>query len=439
MADNYQLKILVVEDDEGINRLIQKTLRRQGFEVDGVLTGHEAIRFIEEKNDVILLLDFKLADMNAREFVQILQSKSLQVPFIIMTGYGDERIAVEMMKQGAKDYLVKDQNFIELLPQIFSNTLKKLENEKKLKVAEAALQEANELLEQRVTERTAQLAKANENLQREIFEKQQIEEKLIYAIRKSEESNQAKSEFLANVSHELRNPMHHILSYSKYGIDKLNSVPLEKLLHYFRQIKTSGDRLMRLVNDLLDLSKMEAGKMTYSMKKVSMLQILNEGIMEFSQTVDNKRISLSLEECAEEIFLECDMYKIGQVFRNLLSNAVNFSAPGQSITIGYQTTDLNSESGVAVFIQDRGVGIPTEELEAIFDKFTQSSRTKTGAGGTGLGLAICIEIIKDHGGKIFASNNPDGGATFTFVLPLRIKNGNKSIKRHQQIFQTPPA
>ena len=112
---------------------------------------------------------------------------------------------------------------------------------------------------------------------------------------------------------------------------------------------------MRLVNDLLDLSKMEAGKMTYSMKKVSMLQILNEGIMEFSQTVDNKGISLCLEESAEEIFLECDMYKIGQVFRNLLSNAVNFSAPGQSITISCQATDLDSEPGVAVSIQDRGV------------------------------------------------------------------------------------
>ncbi|MBU3914995.1 ATP-binding protein, partial [bacterium] len=123
----------------------------------------------------------------------------------------------------------------------------------------------------------------------------------------------------------------------------------------------------------------------------------------------------------------CDKYRIRQVIRNLLSNAVRFSPEIKKITISFESATLPKFPGsigedrpaLAVSIKDEGVGIPENELKTVFDKFIQSSKTKTGAGGTGLGLTICYEIVKCHGGEIRADNNPEGGAVFTFLLPYK--------------------
>ncbi len=256
-------------------------------------------------------------------------------------------------------------------------------------------------LEERVRERTLELAKAKDL---------------------AEVANKTKSEFLANISHELRNPMHHILSYSKYGVEKFDKVKQGKLKYYFNQIRTSGTRLMNLLNDLLDLSKLEAGKMEYRFENASFMQIIGDAVDELGPTLSEKELEVELGDNCLETMAYCDPYKIGQVVRNLLSNAIRFTPEEESIIIScdeYEPVNsLVSEPGVIVSIRDNGVGIPEDELEVIFDKFTQSSKTKTGAGGTGLGLAICKEIIEDHQGRIWAENNTDGGATISFFIPF---------------------
>lgn len=273
------------------------------------------------------------------------------------------------------------------------------------KRAEKALQRANEQLEKRVDERTSDYRRAKEE---------------------AEIANKLKSEFLANISHELRTPMHHILSYSKSGVEKINRVSQEKLLHYFSQIRTTGLRLLSLLNDLLDVSKLESGLVDYEMEKTDLVPIVGNLIDEFSTYVVEKSLSLKMEETRLCTIAFCDELKIEQVLRNLLSNAVKFTPAGKSITIsfasgeltaGKRLTDRKTVPSLKVEIKDEGVGIPENELETIFDKFIQSSRTKTNAGGTGLGLAICQEIIDAHQGKIWAENNRDCGATVCFVLP----------------------
>jgi len=241
------------------------------------------------------------------------------------------------------------------------------------------------------------------------------------AMEESEQANQAKSEFLANISHELRNPMHQILSYSKFGLDKIHK-PKEKLAHYFKQTRKSAERLMVLLNDLLDLSKMESGKMDYTLDYNNVHKIVEEAVLELQLATRNKKLTISLvEHPSISTSTICDNYKVGQVVRNLLSNAIKFSPEEKSIEIAFEKYELessnNSVPAVKVSISDEGVGIPENELNLVFDKFTQSSKTKTGAGGTGLGLAICQEIIEAHNGKIWAENNPEGGTTFSFVLP----------------------
>lgn len=237
----------------------------------------------------------------------------------------------------------------------------------------------------------------------------------------AEAANEAKSEFLANISHEIRNPMHHILSYSKYGVEKINRVPKDKHLHYFSQIRKSGERLMRLLNDLLDFSKMDVSQMKYKMRNTDLRQIAFDVIDEFKSAAKEQVSVFELNADDMATKLLCDEYRISQVIRNLIANSLEYSPEGMSISVflseGFLETDAGRIPGIRVSVVDQGIGIPDDELDLIFDKFTQSSRTKTGAGGTGLGLAICKEIIIAHKGKIWAENNPEGGTKFSFILP----------------------
>ncbi len=267
------------------------------------------------------------------------------------------------------------------------------------KRAEENLQKAHDLLEKKVEQRTEAYKKAKEE---------------------AEKANDMKNEFLANISHELRNPMHQILSYSKYGVDKIHN-PKEKLLHYFNQSRKAAERLMVLLNDLLDLSKMESGKMAYNMEANDLYSIIYEATQELKPAIEKKSLNVKISSPAISAKAMCDYFKIGQVTRNLIANAIKFSENNKSIGISIEHLHPGANSYVKVEISDQGVGIPEEELETIFEKFTQSSKTKTGAGGTGLGLSICKEIINAHKGEIFAFNNPSGGATFSFTLPCKME------------------
>ncbi|MCG8337296.1 MAG: ATP-binding protein [Proteobacteria bacterium] len=290
---------------------------------------------------------------------------------------------------------------------------------------EQELQKAKDELELRVSERTARLQEINNRLEEEVAIHKQTEEKLIFAKQDAERANKAKSEFLSNISHELRTPMHHILNYSRFGLEKNKQVPLEKLIHYFSQIRKTGNRLMILLNDLLDLSKLESGRAEYKVKRHNILKVLEDASAEIRFLAREKEVELIINTEQAELYVHCDAYKVGQVFRNLLSNAIKYSPIGHKVTVSLsQRETVTSEEKtkyLRISVTDQGIGIPEKEYESIFDKFTQSSKTKTGAGGSGLGLAICKEIVEGHKGRIWAINNSSGGATFYFTLPMESK------------------
>lgn len=257
---------------------------------------------------------------------------------------------------------------------------------------DAALRQAHEELEQRVLQRTQELLKAKEA---------------------AEVAVKVKSEFLANISHELRTPMHGILSFASFGLSKSADAPREKLHGYFEKIHSSGGRLLGLLNDLLDLSKLEAGRVELKLEGEFLGPILRCVLDEFESLISERDLGAQLESNCDVAVL-ADRERLLQVLRNLLGNAVKFSPPDSTIRIAAR----KREGDVVVAVSDEGIGIPTDELDLIFEKFMQSKKTKTGAGGTGLGLAICREIITAHGGHIWAENNPQKGATISFSLPI---------------------
>jgi len=276
-----------------------------------------------------------------------------------------------------------------------------------LSEAHGQLQAYSESLEARVAERTQQL---------EIKAVQ-----LSVAKEEAEQANNAKSTFLASVSHELRTPLHVILNYADFGIKKMDRADKSKLLRYFDEIRKSASTLQALVNDLLDLSKLEAGKMELKPQRSDLHTVVLSVCSEFELVLKERGLSLDITPPGFETLASFDVFRVSQVLRNLISNAVKFTRSGGAITVSFAPGGIDSGGmllpSIQVSVADQGIGIPEEELESIFDKFTQSSLTTPGTGGTGLGLTICREIIQRHGGWIRAQNRQGGGAVLTFCIP----------------------
>ena len=262
-------------------------------------------------------------------------------------------------------------------------------------------------LQQRVLERTADLEKALDELKA-------TNTQLVEAKEEADQANAAKSEFLANMSHELRTPLHSILSFAELGRQRGQVPGAERLSEYFGRIRDSGSTLLALLDDLLDLAKLEAGKMEFHRESCVLEGLLRRVTRELEALLLG-RATLRWEVSSAEAVVDVDPHRMGQVVRNLIGNAIKFSPVGGTILLQQWVEG----DAVKVAIEDEGRGIPDDEFELVFDKFVQSRRTKTGAGGTGLGLPICLEILKGHDGHVWVEEpRVLTGARVAFSLPL---------------------
>ncbi|WP_294768714.1 PAS domain S-box protein [uncultured Rhodoferax sp.] len=230
----------------------------------------------------------------------------------------------------------------------------------------------------------------------------------------AEEANRTKSEFVANMSHELRTPLQSIIGFSELGMLRGGQTP--RLAAMFTDIHTAGQRMLALVNDLLEVSKLESTVGTFHLERVDLRNLIHPIARELQPLLAKAELGLNLELSDSPILAKTDPLRFQQVIRNIVANAIKVSPPGQSIDI---VAGIDQEGQPHIVVRDYGLGIPEGELESIFEAFIQSSRTKDGSGGTGLGLAICRKIVEALGGLIYARNATGGGAAFHIILPQR--------------------
>lgn len=388
-ARNGQI-ILIVDDVPANLSVAVDYLEEQGLEVGVAQDGFEALERTRFLRPDLILLDVMMPGIDGFETCRRLKAEPelADIPVIFMTALADTDSKLAGFQAGGVDYVTKPFQVTELGARVRTQL--------ELSALRRHLACQNQTLEREVERRTRELALARDA---------------------AEAANRAKSDFLANMSHELRTPLHAVLAFADLGAKRMQAASPEKLLHYFVSIRDSGSRLLGLVNDLLDLAKLESGRLELERERVDVVNLVSECAAEFAPLLAQKAMHVTLQGSTQPIYGRLDGRRISQVVRNLLSNAVKFSPEGSRIIVTL-TPPEPGHSDLHLSVADEGVGIPESELEAVFDKFIQSSKTRTGAGGTGLGLAICRELVSAHGGRISAHNRSPKGAEFRVVLPV---------------------
>jgi signal transduction histidine kinase len=239
---------------------------------------------------------------------------------------------------------------------------------------------------------------------------------LVEAKLSAERAAAAKGEFVANMSHELRTPMHAILNYADMALGRVASgdeLARSKLTKYLTNIRTSGTRLLSLIDDLLDLSRLESGKTHIERSSGNFMKAVKAALQELEPLFKTKTLQVTMRQETIDLSAWFDTQQMIQVLDNVLANAARFAAAGSAIELVFRDGGGTLLCG----IRNDGPCIPDDELEAIFDKFVQSRRVKSGAGGTGLGLSICRAIMTAHEGRIWAENVATTGVCFYLELP----------------------
>jgi signal transduction histidine kinase len=231
-----------------------------------------------------------------------------------------------------------------------------------------------------------------------------------------EVANKHKSEFLANMSHELRTPLNAIIGFSEVLIERLFGELNPKQEDYIRDIHGSGKHLLTLINDILDLSKVEAGRMELELSTFQLSSALSNAMILVRERAQRHSILLGQQVDTTLGEIVADERKFKQILLNLLSNAVKFTADGGRIDVLAQREDGNA----VISVRDTGIGIAQEDQAAVFEEFRQVGRDYTRKQeGTGLGLALTKKFVELHGGKIWLESEPGKGSTFTFTIPLQ--------------------
>jgi PAS domain S-box-containing protein len=493
------VKILLVEDNPGDARLIRIYLSEVGaatFELTHAERLAEGISRVREADFDVVLLDLSLPDASGMETVNRMHEAAAARPIVVLTGLNDETVALEALRKGAQDYLIKGQIDSALLGRAIHYAIERKQAETALRESEERFRRAFEdsgvgkqlsgldgrllsvnrafaaMLGYTVEElrsvdilavthpedvaasreAKARLQSGSESGTR--FEKRYLHKngsvvwvdlsvvllrdadgkprhfvadavdttrrKLAEAEIKRQnaelaELNELKNQFLGMAAHDLRNPLTVVNMASSFLLDSSSKVLSAKQKgEFIRRINSNGEFMLKLINDLLDVAKIESGRLDLEYATGDLCGLIEENLTMNRMLAEKKGIRLDFApECGLPP-LRFDRGKVEQVLNNLIGNALNYSAPGTTVTVRAERVD----GSVVVSVQDQGPGIPADELGHLFKPFSRTSVQSTaGEKSTGLGLAISRKIVDGHGGRIWAESEVGRGSTFSFSLP----------------------
>lgn len=380
MARNNDIKILVVDDEEIVRELCSKALTKSGYPVTTATNGQEAVDEVRKGNGDIVLLDLKMSLMDGLEALEIIKRESPHVEVIIITGFASVENAIEAMKKGAYDFLLKP-----------------------LKPDQIRM----------VVERCAKKI----SLTQEVKELKKINEKL-------RELQIMKDKFVAITSHELRTPVTHIKSY--LDLLKDDNFGDDEKKEFLEIISASTEDLENIVMDMHDIAQMESNTLRLKEEKVSLQKLIDQTIREFKAEVKQRKLSLRVDIDEQVSPVTGDRFKLKRAISELVQNSIKYTPDNGSIAIRCR----ENEELVAITIADTGIGIPENELSNIFEKFYEVQNTdyhhtsKTGfmGCGTGLGLTLARSIVEAHNGRIKVESTPGTGSRFTIYLSKNRKS-----------------
>jgi two-component system, sensor histidine kinase and response regulator len=376
--------ILIVDDKQENLISLRKFLESNHFEVDTASSGEEALKKVLKKTYALIILDVQMPGMDGFEVAELISgySKTLDTPIIFLSAVNTEKkFITKGYETGGIDYLTKPFD-----PDIL---LLKVKTFYKLFEQAQAMQEMQETLKKEIE-------------QRKILENK-------------------KDEFISIASHELKTPLTSVRGYIQL-LERLPEVKdNEKYKSYLAKTSTQLDKLRDLIDDLLDISKIESGKMKFNFQPISTEKLLENTIDNVSQMYPSHRFR-KLGKCAATIL--GDEMRLEQVLLNYLTNAIKYAPNSKEVFIECKLTDDNK---IQIGVRDFGIGIPSDKHESIFDKFYRVEESSYKFQGLGMGLYICKEIIARHHGEYGVESELDKGSLFYFRLPL--KNANDDTEK----------
>lgn len=401
-----KLKVLVVDDDEVDRMAVRRALTKAGVQMQlfEASDGNSAIATLSNSSYDCVFLDYRLPDQDGLSLLHSLRLKEIRVPVVVLTGQGDEQIAVELMKAGAIDYLSKSRISSEILAQVLRNAIRVHRAEMQVALANQQLRESNNLL-----------TRKNQELE---IQRKQIEIQNWKLV----EASRLKSQFLATMSHELRTPMNAIIGFSQLLLRPKCGPLTHQQKDMVERILNNGKHLLMLLNEVLDFSKLEAGKLDLKPENFDLSKVVNATIQEMRSLAEEKNLSLVVKIELPNSLVFNDPTRVRQIVTNLLSNAIKFTESG---SIRVEVKELSPEQ-LQLAVYDTGIGIDSADIKQIFEAFRQVNQSTTRRyPGTGLGLPIIKALLQMMDGTISVESRLGEGLVFRIEMPRKILASNQ--------------
>jgi signal transduction histidine kinase len=383
-------KLLIVDDEHMILELTTMLLRSRGYQVFAVDNAPDSYELIEQEEPALVLLDYMMPRVNGLDALKEIRSRFPETYVIMFTGKGSEEVAVELMKAGASDYILKpfsNANLVERIENVLHVRSIELQNKELMQEQERLLDEIerwNRELEGRVKEKTLELEQAHHEIL--------LTEKLA-----------SLGHLSAGMAHEVRNPLNAISLFAQVLRSGLDSDP--EMQSYSEKIIHEVERIDDILVKLLSTSK----RSNYKLRSIRLDEVLESCLQTFQEQASAQNVTLATNLHKKTPSILADADEIGQVFSNLFANALFEMKDGGNLDISLEHDDREA----LITVSDSGNGIPEEHLNNIFDPFFTTKKK-----GTGFGLSVVLRIVKTYSGRINVESKQGQGTTFKIWLPL---------------------